>query len=166
MLSVLFYSSFAFAAPTLDPLVVEAEAEWIAGRFDASNARLDQRLAVAPDDAEALWRRARNIYSEGEMLAEQGVPVAERLAMYAEMEALMARGLAKHPGHGGLLHWYGTATTPESADISESRSISAACSSGGSTPTPSHQPVSRTATAGDGPHPTGSPRIRRRTSTV
>ena len=109
MLSVLFYSSFAFAAPTLDPLVVEAEAEWIAGRFDASNARLDQRLAVAPDDAEALWRRARNIYSEGEMLAEQGVPVAERLAMYAEMEALMARGLAKHPGHGGLLHWYGTA---------------------------------------------------------
>lgn len=109
MLTALLLTPLALAAPALDPLVVEAESEWAAGRFDVSNARLDRRLAAAPDDVEALWRKARNIYSEGEMLAEKGVSAEKRLEMYAEMESLMLRGLQQHPGHGALLHWYGTA---------------------------------------------------------
>lgn len=109
MIAALFLTSVALAAPTLDPLVAQAEADWAAGRFDAANAKLDQRLSAAPDDVEAMWRRARNIYSKGELLAEQGVPASERLKMYEEMEGLMKAGLGKHPGHGALLHWYGTA---------------------------------------------------------
>lgn len=109
MITALLFSSVVLAGPPLDPLVEKAEALWSSGEFAAANAALDQRLAAAPGDAEAIWRRARNIYSEGELLSEQGAPAAERLAMYERMETLVKGGLEKNPGHGALLHWYGTA---------------------------------------------------------
>ncbi len=109
MITALLFSTAVLAAPPLDPLVAQAESLWVAGDFSGSNAALDQRIAAAPSDAEAIWRRARNIYSEGEMLAEKGAPAAERLAMYEEMETLVKGGLKSNPGHGALLHWYGTA---------------------------------------------------------
>ncbi|MEC7946294.1 MAG: hypothetical protein VX265_01930 [Myxococcota bacterium] len=109
MTPVMLLASAALAAPALPPLVAEGEDLWAAGDFGASNSVLDRHLVASPGDAEAIWRRARNIYSEGEMLAEQGATPAERILMYEKMEQLVTVGLDKNPGHGALLHWYGTA---------------------------------------------------------
>lgn len=109
MITALLLSSAVLAAPALDPLVEQAEALWTSSDFEASNAAIDKRLAVAPGDAEAIWRRARNMYSQGEVLSEQGASAATRIAIYEEMEALVTGGLEKNPGHGALMHWHGTA---------------------------------------------------------
>jgi hypothetical protein len=109
MITTLLLSTAVLAASPLDPLVEQGEALWASGDFAASNAALDKRMAAAPSDAEAIWRRARNIYSEGELLSEKGAPASERLAMYETMDTLVTGGLEKNPGHGALLHWHGTA---------------------------------------------------------
>jgi tetratricopeptide (TPR) repeat protein len=99
----------AAAAADLHPLVAEAEQAWSDDEMDRSIALLDQRLAEDPDDIEAAWRKARSLYSKGERMAEAGAPVAQRIAMYEEMERTVAGPLAKNPNHGALLHWKGTA---------------------------------------------------------
>jgi hypothetical protein len=108
MLVILACLAGALAAPPLDPLVVQAEDAWAVDDLDRSNLLLEQRLAQDPNDVEAVWRKARNVYSHGELLAQQGASAEERIAMYVEMEGEMAGALKVAPDHGGVLHWTAT----------------------------------------------------------
>jgi hypothetical protein len=108
MLALLACLAAALAAPALDPLVVQAEDAWADDDLERSNLLLEQRLAQEPNDVEAVWRKARNVYSRGELLAQQGVSADDRIAMYLKMEGQMAGALEVAPDHGGVLHWTAT----------------------------------------------------------
>ena len=59
-------------AAELHPDVQEAERAFVANDLDATDAALKRRLAENPNDVEAIWRQARNLYQRGEILAQAG----------------------------------------------------------------------------------------------
>ncbi len=97
------------AAVELHPDVQEAEAAFVAGDLNSSDAAIARRLAENPDDVEALWRKARNLYQRGEELAQQGVSADKRIAMYKEAEVVAKRIRAIDPNHPQGPFWQGTA---------------------------------------------------------
>lgn len=100
--------SAAMASP-LSPEVVKGEALFVANDLKASNAALDRALAANPNDVEAMWRKARNLYSQGEIDAQGGATSAQRIATYEEVLALAKRAQAADPSHPQGLFWEGTA---------------------------------------------------------
>lgn len=100
--------STAFAAE-LHPDVATAEAAFVANDLDASDAALKKRLAADPNDVEALWRQARNLYQRGELMAQTGAPASQRLALYQEAERIAKRIQAIDPAHPQGWFWQGTA---------------------------------------------------------
>ncbi len=97
------------AAAGLHPLVAEAEAAFVQNDLDASDAALRKRLAENPEDVEALWRQARNLYQRGELMAQTGASVEQRIQMYREAEAKSKRIEAIDPKHPQGWFWHGTA---------------------------------------------------------
>ncbi len=104
MLPAVLSSSLAAA---LTPSVETCETEWRAGNYDASIAACTEALHKDPKNIEALWRKARSIYSKGEILASQGATASIRIRMYSEVTALGEAILAIDPSHGLGLHWKG-----------------------------------------------------------
>ena len=96
-------------AVELHPDVEAAEAAFVANDLDASDAALKRRLAENPDDVEALWRQARNLYQRGEILAQQGASAEARMKMYKEAEVKAKRIQAIDPKHPQGWFWHGTA---------------------------------------------------------
>ncbi len=97
------------AAAELHADVVEAEAAFVANDLDASDAALKRRLAENPDDVEALWRMARNLYQRGELLAQQGASPEQRMKLYREAETQAKRIETLDPAHPQGWFWHGTA---------------------------------------------------------
>jgi len=106
-------AAFVVAAPAmaaeLHPDVAEAEAAFVANNLDASDAALKRRLATDPNDVEALWRQARNLYQRGEILAQAGGSDAQRLKMYQDAEVIAKRIQKIDPDHPQGWFWQGTA---------------------------------------------------------
>lgn len=100
--------SVALAAPISED-VAEGERLWVANDLDGSMAALDRAIAANPDDVEALWRKARNLYSMGELKAQGGATPAQRIQMYEEVLTLAKRIQAADPGHPQGHFWEGTA---------------------------------------------------------
>jgi len=111
-----FAVALATAMPTerahaaeLHPDVVAAEAAFVADDLDASDAAIARRLAENPDDIEALWRKARNLYQRGELIAQAGGTASQRLKMYQDAEKIAKRIQAIDPNHPQGWFWQGTA---------------------------------------------------------
>ena len=97
------------AAAELHPDVAAAEAAFLASDFDGVDAALKRRLATDPNDVEALWRQARNLYQRGEILAQQGATPDQRMRMYKEAQATSQRIQQLDPDHPEGWFWEGTA---------------------------------------------------------
>lgn len=108
MLSILLPALALTAhAADLTPDVQECEDKWRAGAYDDSIAACSRAIAANPKDIEAMWRKARSIYSKGEIMAANGASAETRIKMYSEVTALGEAILKIDPGHGEGLHWKG-----------------------------------------------------------
>jgi len=107
-LSVATPSEQAHAAE-LHPDVAAAEAAFVADDLDASDAAIAKRLAENPDDVEALWRKARNLYQRGELVAQAGGTSSQRMKMYQDTEKIAKRIQSIDPNHPQGWFWQGTA---------------------------------------------------------
>jgi tetratricopeptide (TPR) repeat protein len=96
-------------AAELHPDLVEAENAFVANDLNASDAALKRRIAEDPNDVEALWRQARNLYQRGEILAQQGATPEQRMKMYREAQIKAQRIQALDPNHPQGWFWEGTA---------------------------------------------------------
>jgi tetratricopeptide (TPR) repeat protein len=106
LLSVLGASAWAVE---LHPDVLEAELAFVDNDLDKSDAALNRRIAQNPDDVEALWRQARNLYQRGELLAQGGATPEQRMKMYREAQAKCKRIQTLDPAHPQGWFWEGTA---------------------------------------------------------
>lgn len=97
------------AAGPLSPDVEEGERLFVADDLKASSAALDRALAANPNDVEALWRKARNLYQQGEIAANSGASAASRIQSYEQVQALAKRAQAADPAHPQGYFWEGTA---------------------------------------------------------
>jgi hypothetical protein len=97
----------ALAAPDIAPLVQQCEDKWIAGDYAGSIAACDARLAQDANDVEAMWRKARSIYGQGEMSAAS-MSSDQRIAMYSKVTKLGEQIIALDPNNGLGHHWQGT----------------------------------------------------------
>lgn len=108
MLALLLPVLLASAQATpLAPQVEACETQWRSGNYDDSIAACTQAIQANPQDIEALWRKARSIYSKGEIMASKGATASTRIRMYSEVTALGEAILAIEPDHGLGLHWKG-----------------------------------------------------------
>ena len=96
-------------AAEMHPDLVEAENAFVANDLNASDAALKRRLAEDPNDVEALWRQARNLYQRGEILAQQGASPEQRIKIYREAQAKSQRIQTLDPNHPQGWFWEGTA---------------------------------------------------------
>lgn len=96
-------------AVELHPDVQEAERAFVANDLDATDAALKRRLAENPNDVEAIWRQARNLYQRGEILAQAGATPEQRMRMYQEAQAKSQRVQQLAPEHPQGWFWEGTA---------------------------------------------------------
>ncbi|HCH63214.1 MAG TPA: hypothetical protein DFR83_10445 [Deltaproteobacteria bacterium] len=99
----------AASAVELHPDVLEAEKAFVANDLDASDAALRRRLAQDPNDVEAIWRQARNLYQRGEILAQSGATPEQRMKMYREAQLKSQRIQELDPSHPQGWFWEGTA---------------------------------------------------------
>ncbi len=106
--ALMLLGSLALAAP-LSPEVEEGERLFVANQLEASNAALDRALAANPADVEAMWRKARNLYSLGELAAQGGASAEARIRMYEEVLELAKAAQKADPGHPQGFFWEGTA---------------------------------------------------------
>ena len=108
-LSMVVATSPQALAAEMHPDLVEAENAFVANDLRASDAALNRRIAEDPNDVEALWRQARNLYQRGEILAQQGASPEQRMKMYREAQVKAQRIQALDPNHPQGWFWEGTA---------------------------------------------------------
>ncbi len=85
------------------PLLDEAERLWLASKFTDSNTVLEKLLASEPQNADALWRTARNYYGIGENL-----PLSqkdERYKLYLLVEDYGRKCIKADPESGHCYFW-------------------------------------------------------------
>ncbi len=91
------------------PLLDKAEALWMASRFTESNSVLEKILASGRTDpqenAEALWRMARNYYDIGENLPMSAK--VERYTLAVKIEDCGRRCMKADPKNGSCYFWTG-----------------------------------------------------------
>ena len=107
IVSLLLSISLSWSA-ALPSEVDRAEALWLAGDYEQSNAVLRVHLGGHPEDPEALWRLARNLYDIGEQYAQEGRH-EDRLALYKEVIGVAKQIQKVDPSHGQGPFWHGVA---------------------------------------------------------